>query len=109
MSGEIGHHLGRKLYGPLFTRHVRSLGLAHQPITIGVDPAIEPVAFDGPDDPHRDISRQEALRHDRKVGVHKDAAIECSHGFCQPEGLDQHLHAERWPSAGDGESNTSLP
>src|SRR5215472_12880248 len=85
---EIRHYLGWKLYGPLFPRDVRGLDLTHQPITICVNPAIEPVAFDGLDDPRRDIARHKALRHDREVGMHEDAAVERSNRFCQAKRFD---------------------
>jgi ferredoxin--NADP+ reductase len=59
----IGDNRGRELHRPLLTRDVRTIGLSHQPVPVGVQPAVQPVAGDCPDHPGCDVRRHEALRH----------------------------------------------
>jgi hypothetical protein len=60
---EIRNNRRRELHGPLFTGDVRTIGIPHEPVTVGVNPAIQSMARDCVDDLGGVIRRNEALRH----------------------------------------------
>src|ERR1700739_553834 len=69
-------HGRRKFYGPLFTRHVRGVGITHEPVDIRVEPHVESMILDGLDYSFWHSRREKLLVDDCfEVGLNQHAAI----------------------------------
>src|SRR5438309_2277918 len=87
-------HGWRKFYGPLLTRDVRRIGVAHEPFDVGVEPNIEAVTLDSLDYLLRHADRQKFLiNNGLEVRLDQHSAIEGGQRLREFQCIDQHGHA----------------
>src|SRR5579859_2345014 len=102
-------HGGRKFYGPLLARDVRGVGVAHEPVDVGVEPDVEGVRLDGGYHGFGNSRGQKFLiDYGFEVGLDQDAAVEGGQGLGEFQGIDEHGHAAGRASAGDGEFDSGF-
>src|SRR5579859_4295974 len=102
-------HGGRKLDGPLLTGDVRGVGVAHEPVDVGVEPNVEGVGLDGGYDGFGNSWWQKFLiDYGLEVGLDQDATVEGCQGLSEFQGIDEHGHATGRASAGDGEFDSGF-
>jgi hypothetical protein len=102
------HHLGLELHRPRLTVDVWGLDVPYEPVRAPIEPDVQLERLHQAGDLRHQVLREDVLFQHLHVWFDQEPPVEGRDRRRQGEWLDEHLHAARRTTAGDGEVHAGV-